>query len=280
MESLPWDMISVIIGGLGFLLALVLEWNKLEPRQRIIVSSGVGVAVFLLVYFVARPLLTLEPTPTADNGETSTSNTYFFDDFNSGTDFNANYWRRRGDLACSTQLKSGQVEFSLTNNIPSASVCALLTKEDLYEEVGSMEAVIRAQNGATGDYSIGVIEFSKGTFEEGTQTWIIQCGVFQIPNQNSVQVFFNVHSTYPEGTPEFNKAVLAVAERSYSMKLEIIPESDEVVCYADGQMIGSYKGSNLTSLHGEIISRKILGFWSSNSQATYYIDSVNLSPPK
>jgi|GEM_PF-4227691 len=63
------------------------------------------------------------------------------------------------------------------------------------------------------------------------------------------------------------------------MKLEIIPNADKVVCYADGQVIGTYEGSNLASLHHEKIDRHLLGFWSPNSQAIYYADNVKLSPP-
>ena len=204
---------------------------------------------------------------------------YFSDDFNSGTDFNKNYWGKNEDFACTTQLKHSQVEFSSTSNNTSSLVCSLLAEGIAYEDVGSMEAIITTGSQATGDYSIGIIEFTKGTFEEGTENWIIQCGVRQIPNQNIVELFFNVHSTYPQGEPETYKTVSASEERSYSMKLEIIPTTDEVVCSANGEVIGTYEGSNLTSLHSEKINRHLLGFWSPNSQATYYADDVKLSPP-
>jgi hypothetical protein len=288
MQPLPWDMIGAIVGGLSFLLTLLVEWNKLGTWRRIIIALVIGVAAFLVVNSVA-PLLfppqksspTETPPVATPLATTLASNVaYFFDDFNSGTDFNKNYWGQSGDLACTTQLKNGRVEFSSTSNNTSSLVCTLFAEGVLYEDVGSMEANITAGGGATGDYSIGIIEFSKGTFGEGTKNWIIQCGVRQIPNQNIVEVFFNVHSTYPQGEPEIYKTVSALAEHSYSMKLEIIPNTDKVVCYADGQVIGTYEGSNLASLHNEKIGRHLLGFWSPNSQATYYADDVKLSPPQ
>lgn len=262
-------LIIAILGLLTALVALITEGLKLyreisapTPQPQTTLSSPTS------------------ETTTANSTESTATVSYFSDDFNSGTDFNKNYWGKDGDLACSTQLVNGQVEFSSTTNNTSSLVCLLFGEGILYEEVGSMEATIKAQIGATGDYSIGIIEFSKGTFDEGTQNWIIQCGLRQIPNQNVVEVFFNVHSTYPQGDPEIYKASSALVGRSYSMKLEIVPETDIVNCYADGQIIGTYEGSNLASLHNEKIDRHLLGFWSPNSQAIYYADDVKFSPPK
>jgi len=72
MESLPWDMIGAIIGGLSFLLTLIVEWNKLGTWRRIIIALVIGVVTFLIVISVA-PLLfpsipTKTPTLTTNDG--------------------------------------------------------------------------------------------------------------------------------------------------------------------------------------------------------------------
>ncbi len=81
MKSLPWDMIGAIIGGLSFLITLIVEWNKLGTWRRIIIALVIGAIVFLIVTLVA-PLLfrsapTATPTLTTNDGFSFSEN---FDD--------------------------------------------------------------------------------------------------------------------------------------------------------------------------------------------------------
>jgi len=207
-------LIVAILGLLTAVVALITEGIKLYRELPTPTNSAVE-------------------NPSATVTQSTKQSAYFSDNFDSGTDFNQNYWKKSGDLACTTELKNGRVEFNSSSNNTSSLVCVLTTEGVLYEDVGSMEATITAGSGATGDYSIGIIEFSKGTFDEGTENWIIQCGVRQVPNENTVEAFFNVHSTYPQGDPEIYKTISALVERSYTMKLEIIPNADKVVQQLD-----------------------------------------------
>ena len=213
--------------------------------------------------------------------EATSSTVYFFDDFNSGTDFNKALWEKSENEDCDVQLTNRQARFSSTGLNSSNTLCLINAEPTFFEDTGIAEARIKTSSGATGDYSIGIIEFSKGTFDEGSQNWIIQCGILQIPNnQNQIETFFNVHSTYPQGEPEIYKSVSALPEHWYTVKLEIIPETNRIVCYVDNQVIGTYEGSNLADLHQEKLNRHVLGFWSPYSQATFLVDDVEFSRPK
>lgn len=70
MESLPWDMIGVIIGGLSFLITLIVEWSKLGTWRRIIIALVIGAIVFFIVTLVAPLLFPSTPTatPTTNDG--------------------------------------------------------------------------------------------------------------------------------------------------------------------------------------------------------------------
>ena len=114
-------------------------------------------------------------------------------------------------------------------------------------------------------------------FEEGTTTWIAQCGILQVPNENRFELFFNVHSTYPEGDPEYWESVPASVEHWYKMRLEIVPDTVEIRCYTDDGLIGSYRPNNTDVLRTRSFDRHLLGYWTTQSQATYYADDVRLT---
>jgi len=223
------------------------------------------------------PTAVVEKVNTPSSTPATTS--YFSDDFNSGTDFAKDYWGKSENEDCSIRLQNKQVQFNSTGINTSNPVCLISAEEVLFKNVGSMEASFSTASGGMGDYSIGIIEFSKGTFEDGSQNWIIQCGMLQIPNDNQTALFFNVHSTYPQGDPEVYKTIPASTGHWYKMELEIIPETNKIICSADGKVIGTYEGSNLVELHQENIDRKLLGYWSPHSQALFYADDVKLSQP-
>lgn len=66
MQSLPWDMIGAIIGGLGFLLTLLVEWNRLGTWRRVIIALVVGVVAFLAVSSVLPLLLPSQNNPVTE----------------------------------------------------------------------------------------------------------------------------------------------------------------------------------------------------------------------
>lgn len=70
MGSLPWDMIGAIVGGLSFLITLIVEWNKLGAWRRIIIALVIGVIVFFIVKLVASLLFpnVSTATPTIMDG--------------------------------------------------------------------------------------------------------------------------------------------------------------------------------------------------------------------
>jgi hypothetical protein len=240
---------------------------------------GVGGAVIgaTLVLGILAPTgnLPLE-WPTADS---------LYDDFNELTldeNFDQGRWEVSKYFGCDVRQRDGVAIFSANSPSPSNIVCVISADELQVplEEVGSMEAGLYATSGAKGDYSIGIIEFSSGTFEEGTTTWIAQCGILQVPKENRVELFFNVHSTYPEGDSEYWESVPASVEHWYKMRLEIIPDTVELRCYADDGLIGSYHPTNADVLRKENFDRHLVGFWTTGSQATYYADDVRFSPSK
>lgn len=82
MGSLPWDMIGAIIGGVSFLLTLLVEWNKLGTWRRIIIALVIGAVAFFIVVLVA-PLL-FPPsggTPTATPTAITNSDFLFSENF-------------------------------------------------------------------------------------------------------------------------------------------------------------------------------------------------------
>jgi hypothetical protein len=92
MGSLPWDMIGAIIGGLSFLLTLIVEWDKLEAWRRIIIALVIGVGAFIVINLFA-PLLfppqEVAPTeilPAATETATSFGQLIYDENFNDGTD--------------------------------------------------------------------------------------------------------------------------------------------------------------------------------------------------
>jgi len=239
---------------------------------------------------VPLPTKTLQPTiqPTFTRlPVVPTATSRFIDDIRSGTGFNFDkinwtdeYWTKNGDAPCNIQLKESQLEFSSTGLNANNVVCVLSAGEVTYENVGSMEANFKALSGTTGDDAAGIIEFSKGAFDSGAQNWVIQCGIHQSPNQSSVLVIFGIHINYPRGTPEFYARSFVTTDSWYKIKLEIIPESDKVICYLNDKIIGIYDDSKLALLHNQKIDRHLLGLWTSRSQAVFYIDNVKLYPPK
>jgi hypothetical protein len=70
MESLPWDMIGVIIGGLSFLLTLLVDWKELGKWRRVIVALVIGAVVFFIVSMIVPlifPPSTSQTTPDPSN---------------------------------------------------------------------------------------------------------------------------------------------------------------------------------------------------------------------
>ncbi len=287
----------LVVGGIVFLfLAIVGQFvGQIHvPPERQKWAGIVGaLLLFAGIALYVAPVSPLVPTPTIVPGVTPGTSTPtaslvvpteapMYDDFNALTadeGFDQSRWEVFKYFGCDVRQKDGVAVFSTSSPSPSDIVCGISVTGDkvILEEVGSMEAKLYTMSGAKGDYSIGIIEFSSGTFEEGTTNWIAQCGIRQVPNENLVELFFNVHSTYPQGEPEIYKTVSASVEHWYKMRLEIVPDTVEIRCYADDGLIGSYRPANADVLRTKSFDRHLLGYWTAQSQATYYADDVRLT---
>ncbi len=247
-----------------------------------ITTIGALVVIILNLIF---PNVTSQP-PQDDDQETQGTNetevvsTIYddFDDLTSDGEFDSNRWEIYEDFECGVEQKDGQAIFTANNSGSSSVLCIIHTEQVTLEEVGSMEAKFSTTDEAKGDFSIGIIEFSNGTFEEGTETWIAQCGLRHTQEENPIELFFNVHSTYPKGNPDNYKTVPASAGRWYKMRLELDPDFEEIRCYANDKFIGNYNPPNKNSLTQAKFGRKLLGFWTPGSQATFFADDVRISP--
>lgn len=249
-----------------------------------ILAAVIG-GIFLLVNtYLEKKLELSTPTPQVASSSTEIDeiSAYFYDDFHSSGDFRQDYWSwgKLENEGCSVSQQDGLALFTDGGNNSSSILCMIAAEKMLFEEVGSMETNLSAKNGATGDFSIGVIEFSQGSFEDNSINWVFQCGITQDPNANNIELFFYISSTYPEGEGEIYTTIPARVEQVYNMKLGIIPESNTVICYYDGKILGEYQDDKISELNHKNIMRKLLGFWSANSQATYYMDNAELLPPK
>ncbi len=241
-----------------------------------ITTIGAFVAILLNLVF-PNPA----PQPPQDNGQEIADFSSIYDDFDdldSTGDFDPRLWEKREEFACDVELKDGQAVFSANNSGSSSTVCVLSAGEVALGEAGSMEAKLSTTDEAEGDFSIGIIEFSNGTFGEGTQTWIAQCGLRHTQEENPIELFFNVHSIYPDGEPDIYKTAPASADRWYKMRLEIDPDFEEVRCYANDKFIGTYNPPDKTSLTQDKFDRHILGFWTPGAQATFFADDVRMLP--
>lgn len=249
-----------------------------------IIAATIG-GIFLLINTVLEKKLeiqTLSPQMTLQPTETNEVSKYFYDDFGTDGDFRQDYWSwgKHEEEGCNVTQQDGLVLFTNEGNNNSNILCLIAAEKMLFEEVGSMSSNILAKNGATGNYSIGVIEFSQGSFEEGSINWVIQCGIIQDPNAKNIELLFFLSSTYPEGNGDVYITTPARAERTYNMKLEIIPAQNKILCYYDGIKLGEYQDEKVSELYSKNIMRKLLSFWSTASQATYYMDNAELTPPK
>lgn len=269
VDGSTWVRVTIIvaiigcIGALGAAFISILP-DMLRPTPNAVVTEAIN-----------------SPSETQSiSAESSSKVLYFSDDFNSGADFNKDFWGKFESDGCNVRQRNNQVEFNSIGVNSADSVCIISAEGVPFEQAGTMEASFRTSSAGTGDLSNGAIEFSKGTFEEGTKTWIIECGIMQMPNQSQIVLFFNVNSAYPQGEAEMFKTIPAKAEQWYRMKLVVDANSNKIICYGDGEIIGTYDGNNLAELYKENLDRKLIGFWLANAQALFYADDVILSSSK
>jgi hypothetical protein len=262
--------------------------NNHTPPWTLIVVAIIGAVATIIAAWINSgnpppPPPTQQNTPNdlTESQKQSNQLTFLEDDFNAGEDFNPKLWKKTENFGCDLKKKNGQAVFS-SNNMSSSSavVCTISAGDVPFEKVSSMEAELSTAGGAKGDYSIGAIEFSQGTFEPGTTTWIGQCGVKQVAKDNVVELFLIVDSNFPEGDAEFFQTVPASVEQSYDMRLEINHSAAELRCYADDKLVGKYKLKDIAILSKGMINRQLVGYWSAQSQAIFYADNVKISSPE
>lgn len=259
------------------LLARVI-WNLAIRREPFTNQDALALLGIVVTILIAATQISPSKPPDDPTENPKQPNQFaFLDDFNSGEDFDPNLWKKTENFGCDIKKRNGQAVFS-SNNLSgsSAVVCTISAGEIPFEKVGPMEAELSTAGGAKGDYSIGVIEFSQGTFEPETTTWIGQCGIKQVAKDNVVELFLIVDSNFPEGDAEFFQTVPASVEEPYDMRLEINSSTAEIHCYANDKVVGKYKLKNIATLSKGMIDRKLVAYWSAQSQVIFYADNVKI----
>jgi len=215
--------------------------------------------------------LTSKPT---EQSKVAPSATDSYDDFNSSSrDFDKNRWKIYKVMGCDAFQSGGVAVFTTITSAPPDIRCEIYLDQLPLSRVGIVEARIYASAGATGGYSIGIIQFS--TYDLApNQKLITQCGIRQIPNEKKVELFFNFHSTNPEGQPEIYQTTSATTNRWYKMRFEMDAETAKARCFADEKLIGEYTPKNPARMGTVNFRKSIEGFWTEGSQATYYVDDV------
>ncbi len=247
-------LLNTVFAAIGALAALVTIYE-------FVVQSGSPSPSTSLPTRVLAPDATV-PGPSAA----------FTDDF-SGPDFNSDHWMSTESDGCAAQPIGGRAVFSSDG---SPCLIRLSAPSAPFGQVGSIAARLSASNPQRGS-SMGIIEFSHGTFDPGTTTWITECGIRQAAQPDQLELFFRVWSTYPQGNPEIDKARAASPGQWYKFKLEILEGSTQVQCSADDQLLGTYQIPNIGPLLTGTVDRHLFAQWAGQSQAIYYVDDAQVS---
>lgn len=203
------------------------------------------------------------------------------DDFNNplyDNSINVNLWKILKDSNCDVKQENGAAVFRLNDLSSDKTLCYLDTHNDVkWNSIGSIEAKLLAENGASGDFSLGIVELKTSGFKPDT-VWAAQCGIVQTPTENKVELFFYVNNSFPEGDPEISQSIAASANTPYKMRLEVDPGTGTIQCFANDKVLGSLTPSNIGLLKLQTFNRHVVGFWSPQSAGTYKVDDLLVKP--
>ena len=180
------------------------------------------------------------------------------------------------DAGCSIQQQDGKVIFSSIGSSNSPQ-CWLNASSALATEVGVLEAIVYAEPGATGNYNGGTILFGTGLSDE--IFWFASCGIFQDPNGGRLVAGLNVSKISISGEigePFFGDYEGITYGQWYKFRIQLHPTTMEINCYLNDTLIASHIPEEAGILKNSEISRTVSGFWSHNTQATYYFDDVRI----
>jgi hypothetical protein len=270
-------LLYIVIGLLTIIILLLLGWRiskfnifgiveLVPPEASTPVQSVQVIDTSIPVAGQADTPVVLMPT--------------LYDDFNNpsyNNNINASLWKTIQDSNCDVKQENGTAVFRLNDLSANRTLCYLeLPKYVEYNRVGYIESKLLAKNGASGDMSLGIIEFKTTGFVPDTD-WIAQCGIIQTPKENKVELFLYVDNSFPNGQETY-QTITASTEEFYKMRLEMNPDTGSIQCYANDKIVGSHNPTNANALKTQLFNRHFVGFWSPQSVGIYQVDDVVALP--
>ena len=192
-------------------------------------------------------------------------------------DVSLDLWKTIKDSNCDIKQENGGAIFSINTMSADRTLCYLEMPDYVnFDEAGSVEASLLAKNDASGDMSLGIIEYKTAGFSPDTD-WVAQCGIIQTPKENLIELFLYIDNSFPNGQETY-QSTAASNEEFYKMRLEIDPDTGAINCYANDKVIGTHSPTNIDLLKSQLFNRHFVGFWSPQSTGTFQIDSVVTQP--
>jgi len=253
MESLPWDMIGAIFGALSFLLALILDWHRLEGIwRRVIIALIIGCAVFLVIYLVPTLLFpspenTLTETlpietpsettqsQTTEEVQPSDSNSTVYDNFNNSVfdeKWNNGLWLPYGNLNTVIEQNNGVMQFS-RNNPDEGGLTA--TQTWTIDEISFIEAKVNLDSKT--EASIGSVGIQITTNISG-MTWWLTCSIYNNKNTDIAEAHCGAADNY-------NSQSIALSLNSWhTIRIETNPDTAKITFFIDNSRIDTYVHKN------------------------------------
>jgi len=276
-DSSPNNLLYIVIGLLTIIILLLLGWR--------IAKFNIFGIVELVPPETSTPVQSVQvidtSTPIAGQADTPVVLIpTLYDDFNNlsyNNSINTGLWKTIQDPNCDVKQEDGTAIFKLNELSANRTLCYLeLPKYVEFNKVGYIESKILAKNDASGDMSLGIIEFKTTGFTPDTD-WVTQCGIIRTPKENKVELFLYVDNSFPNGQ-EIYQTITASTEEFYKMRLEMNPETGSIECYANDEIVGSHNPTNVNTLKTQLFNRHFVGFWSPQSKGTYQVDEVVALP--
>ena len=228
------------------------------------------------------PAPTNTPSPTPMPTATIDADPTVHDNFNNPAfdgSINSGRWEQVAqDTGCSIQQQDGKVIF-LSNGSSNSSGCWLDADSALATEVGALEAIVYTEPGATGNYSVGSVQF--GTVLSSGTYWYATCGIFQNPNDGWLTAGLTVGTISNSGEfgEEYRNEIEGIAYGQWhKFRIQLDPTTMDVSCYLNDALIASHIPEEAGALKNSEMGRSLNGFWSENTQTTYYFDDVRIFP--
>jgi hypothetical protein len=268
MQPLPWDMIGAIFGVLSFILTLIIEWNRLGSRSRILIALLIGTSVF----FVVRAI------PSIINPPLSLP----YDDFNNpkfdGT-YNSNLWEYTGTTHVKVRQANGSIVFS-TNDTDSPgtnnSLEPISPKSWKLTEFRVMESRLLLSGERKGQK--GMIKI-QAVLNVQNSVFFIEC---QLVNKAANHASFWCNFANDEYWTnnyqyEYETTPIDVGYNEWhTARFEINPTTIEIRYYFDNKLIGSFIPKDANILRNATVYPQI-GSWTDGGENFIgYFDNVIL----